>query len=94
MHPKQRDKKQSRFGQPPAHIVQKSLEECVEYRVYLCACVWCVVGAVCVCDHADEYTFSLKVTGVVSPDAWRSQLLHQDADHIDEDNEVHLQANK
>lgn len=61
----------------------------------------CIFAHVCgvrlglrACDRADEYAFSLKVTGVVSANARRSQLLHQDADHVDEDNEVHLQANK
>lgn len=43
VHPKQWDKKESRFGQPPAHIVEKSLEEYVQSRVYL------VVRPVCVC---------------------------------------------
>lgn len=33
---------------------------------------------------------SLEVAGVVAPHAGRPQLLHQDADHVDEDEEVHL----
>lgn len=38
--------------------------------------------------------FSLEVTGVIATDAWRFQLLDQNADHIDEDDEVHLHRNK
>lgn len=74
VHPEQRDEKQSGFGQPPAYI--QTHEECV---------------CVCVCHHIySANLFSLEVTGVIASNTWRPQLLHQDADHIDEDHEVHL----
>lgn len=35
---------------------------------------------------------SPEVTAVVASDAGRPQLLHQDADHVDKDKEVHLKG--
>lgn len=80
VHPKQWDEKQSRFGQPPAHIARHTHEDFIQFNVF--HVFHCVNGIL----------FSLEMTGVVATDTWRSQLLHQDADHIDEDYEVHLRV--
>lgn len=85
VHPKQRDEEQSGFGQPPAHIVKKRPVK----TTYSTSQVICMCLSMCSCGGVFILS-SLEVTGVVAADTRRSQLLDQNADHIDEDEEVHL----
>lgn len=39
VHPKQWDEKQSRFGQPPAHIARQTHEDFIEFNVFVFHCV-------------------------------------------------------
>lgn len=46
------------------------------------------------CDGAAQRRLLLEMAGVVPTDTRRSQLLDQDANHVDEDDEVHLHADE
>lgn len=89
VHPKQRDEEQSGLGQPPAHSVKTD-----PWRRNFCRLFVRVSMCLCMSSRVHEYLFLLEVTGVIATNAWRSQLLDQNADHIDEDDEVHLHQNK
>lgn len=80
VHPEQRNEKQSGFGQSPAHTCNRET-----HCDYVCECRFMPS-----CMNKDNNSASLEVTGIIATDTRRSQLLHQNTDHVDEDDKIDL----